>query len=149
MMTKGADMTFQFEDAMKEVMAEYEKSRADLARLQESVEEVSGKARSKSRIVAVTVDGRGEVTELKFHSQAWRTMPPGELSKVIVQTIKDAQKAAQQAVWAAVREHVPTGLSVPDGDVGPADWSAALPATLEPPAFLRDLLAQDRRGGWG
>ena len=125
---------------MKEAMAEYEKARSEVAQIQETLEKASGQARSKSRMLSVTVDGRGDVTELKFHTQAWRSMAPGELSKVIVQTIKDARAAAQREMWSAISPMMPDGLDLSEAVSGRLDWSAAIPTSPEMPTIVQDFL---------
>jgi DNA-binding protein YbaB len=134
-------MGLPYEDAMKELMAEFESTRSNLAKAQESMQAASGTARSKSRMLSVTVDGHGEVTELKFHNQSWRTMAPGELSKVILQTIKDARQAAQKEMLASVSKLMPAGLDLTDAFAGKVDWASALPSAPEVPGIIQDYLA--------
>jgi DNA-binding protein YbaB len=136
-----ATMDGPLDDAMKELMAEYEKARSDLAKAHERIKSVSGKARSKNRMISVTVDSRGDVAELKFHGAAWRNKPPDELSKLIVQTIKDAREAAQKEMWAAVGPSLPGGLDLSSALSGDFDWAAALPDSPELPAVIKDFLS--------
>jgi len=132
-------MSMPFEDAIQELMAEFESARTSLAKAQESIQAASGTARSKSRMLSATVDGRGEVTALKFHNQSWRSMAPGELSKVILQTIKDARQVAQQEMLASASKHMPAGLDLSEAISGQANWGA-LPEAPEVPSVIRDFL---------
>jgi len=133
-------MAVPFEESMKELMAEFDKARTELASMQKNAESVSHKSRSKNRMLSVTVDGRGEITELKFHNQNWRTMAPGELGKVIVQTIKEAKDGAQQEVWAAMGSVLPAGVEAAELATGKLDWSAAIPEDIGLPDIVKEFL---------
>ena len=62
-------------DAMlNEAMAELEKQRVNLNQLHHSLEDVTGSAYSKRRQVSVSVDARGDITELKFHGRGYRSL---------------------------------------------------------------------------
>jgi DNA-binding protein YbaB len=130
-------MSGEFEDAMKEIMAEYEKARGDLVKAQERIASISGQARSKNRMLSVAVDSHGEVTEVKLHGARWRNMAPGELGELIVQTIKDARDAARKEMGAVLRPMLPAG---PDLS-GHFDWDAAFPDGLELPGVIKDFLS--------
>jgi len=135
-------MDLPFEDAIKELMAEFEKTKRDIAKAQKGMTEVSATARSKSRMLSVTVNGRGDVTDLKFHSQSWRNMAPGELSKVILQTIKDARAKSHKEMWSAMQEFAPPGVDLSTAISGELDWAAALSGDAEVPGIVRDYLAK-------
>jgi DNA-binding protein YbaB len=134
-------MAEQFESALKEIMAEYEQARKDITQLQRAVESAAGSARSKNRMISATVDGRGEVTEVKFHGQNWRSMAPGELGKLVVQTITAAREAAQKQMWSSISTLVPAGLDLSAAVAGRLDWSAMTPEAVELPQVIQDFLA--------
>jgi DNA-binding protein YbaB len=127
----------ELEDAMRDIMAEYEKARQDLATAQQQLAGISGKARSKNRMLSVTVDGHGNVSEVKLHGARWRNMPPGELGELIVATIKDAREAAQKEKGAVLGPLMPDGQDLS----GAIDWAAAFPDTPQLPAVIKDFLA--------
>src|SRR5215211_7492675 len=88
-----------FDEEMRKVEAEYEEARRSVIKSQKELDSTVGAAKSKSRVVSAKVDARGELTELKLHTQAWRSMAPVELCKVILTTINEAHAAAQQQLW--------------------------------------------------
>jgi DNA-binding protein YbaB len=138
-------MAEQFEAAMKEIMAEYEQARKDLTKMQDAVEGAAGSARSKNRMISATVDGRGEVTEVKFHGQNWRSMAPGELGKLVVSTITAAREAAHKQMWSSISSMAPAGLDLSAAAAGRLDWSAATPEAIELPQVIKDFLMEQPR----
>jgi DNA-binding protein YbaB len=135
----------QFEAAMKEIMAEYEQARKDITKMQDAVEGAAGSARSKNRMISAAVDGRGEVTEVKFHGQNWRSMAPGELGKLVVATITAAREAAQKQMWSSMESMAPAGLDLSAAMSGRLDWSAATPEAIELPQVVKDFLMEQPR----
>jgi DNA-binding protein YbaB len=133
-------MANPFQDTLNELMAEYDKARDDLTKMQKTVQATSGKARSKNRMLSVEVDGRGDITELKFHNQTWRTMAPGELCKLIVQTIKEAQENARKEAYSSMSSLLPAGVDVSELVSGNIDWSAATPEEFGLPAIVEEFL---------
>jgi DNA-binding protein YbaB len=133
-------MTSAFESAINEAMAELEKQRKTMVQLTESLNEITGSARSKRRQVSVTVDGRGDITELTFHGQAYRSLPPADLASIIVETIQDAKQAAQEQVWQSIAEAVPEGLEFAQAATGVRDWSDTLGEVMTIPKPLMEML---------
>jgi DNA-binding protein YbaB len=134
-------MADHYEESMNRLKAEFDQAVKGLDKMQESLDNTKGKARSKSRMVSAMVDGRGDVTELKFHTQAWRTMSPGELSKVIIQTINDARAAAQRQMWSSVSDLVPDGPDLSELLTGQVKWSEALSDMHKLPRIVEEFLA--------
>ncbi|MFE0019818.1 YbaB/EbfC family DNA-binding protein [Amycolatopsis sp. NPDC059021] len=56
--------------------------------------EESTTTRAKDRSLSVSFNGRGELTELKFHGTKYREMPPAQLAHVIVETMTAARVEA-------------------------------------------------------
>jgi DNA-binding protein YbaB len=133
-------MSNHYEESMNRLKAEFDQAVKGLEKMQESLDDTKGKARSKSRMVSAVVDGRGDVTELKFHTQAWRTMSPGELSKVIMQTVNDARAAAQRQMWSAVSELAPDGPDLSELLSGQVKWSEALSDAHRLPRIVEEFL---------
>jgi DNA-binding protein YbaB len=133
-------MTTSFEETMNELKAEYEKAMKNLEEMQDTITGATGKARSKTRMISAVVDGRGELTELKFHNQAWRRMPPGELSKVIMQTITEAREAAQRQMWSKSKELAPNGLDFSEMLTGRAKWTEEFSRAPALPRVVQEIL---------
>ncbi len=129
-----------YEDVMREINALYEKSTKSVAKMQEGLNSITGKARSKSRMISVAVDSHGKVTELKFHTQAWRKMAPGELSKVILDTIEDARQAAQRELWPLLSEFLPAGIDPSDMRAGGVNWAEKLGRPPALPDIVTEML---------
>jgi DNA-binding protein YbaB len=133
-------MTSAFESAIGDAMAELEKQRDSLAHLTEELGQISATARSKRRQVSVTVDARGEITELIFHGQGYKNLPPADLARLIVETIQDAKQAAQEQVWDSFGDSMPEGLEFAKATAGVEQWTDAL-AAMRLPQPLMDLLS--------
>jgi YbaB/EbfC DNA-binding family len=130
-----------FDSILNETMAELERQRNHLTQLHHSLSEVNGSALSKRRQVSVTVDARGDITELKFHGLAYRKLSPAELADIIVDTIRQAQQTARTTVLESLGDSLPADAEVADIVSGHYDWSAALEEALTLPQSLIDLIS--------
>ncbi|MBB5874200.1 DNA-binding protein YbaB [Allocatelliglobosispora scoriae] len=133
-------MSSGFESLINEMMTELERQRAEMTRLQEGLASITATAVSPKRQVSVTVDAKGEVTELKFLTQAYRTMAGAELSDLIVTTLRDAQRDVKGKLAAHAGTAGPPGATPADIANGTVDWSVALTDIFTMPASLVDLL---------
>jgi DNA-binding protein YbaB len=133
-------MTSGFESAINEAMAELKSQRRAMEQLQGNLDRIRATVRSKRRQVSVTVDARGEITELTFHGQSYRTMPPADLAKLIVETIQDAKQAAQEEVWGEMYESHPEDAEFARTAAETGDWSSLLDDVMTLPKPLQDLL---------
>src|SRR4051812_12549200 len=134
-------MAHGFESILNEAMAELEKQRASLTRLHAGMEEVTGSARSKRRQVSVSVDARGDITELKFHGTAYRSLSPAELADIIVETIREAKQSAQSTLAESLRDVLPADAEVAEIVSGRYDWGTAFGDALTLPQPLVDLIS--------
>jgi DNA-binding protein YbaB len=132
-------MTSAFDHAMSDVLANLARKREDLARIHGSMDEVTNTVRSRRRQVSVTVDGRGEILDLKFHGQSYKSMDPADLAKLILDTIREAREEARAQMWAAVGEIDPEGAEFGQA-ASMVDWSQRIEASLSLPQQLLDLL---------
>src|SRR3954464_11285812 len=101
-----------FQSILNDAMAELDRHRESASRLHEGMEEVTGSARSKRRQVSVSVDARGDITELKFHGTAYRSLSPAELADIIVETIREAKQSAQATLAESLRDVLPADAEV-------------------------------------
>ncbi|MEU4339263.1 YbaB/EbfC family nucleoid-associated protein [Micromonospora lupini] len=76
------------------------------------VEESRTSVTAKNRAVVATVDGRGDLTDLKFPTRAYRAMAPAELSALLVETVAAARDQARAEMNQLVQSVLPTGLAV-------------------------------------
>jgi DNA-binding protein YbaB len=113
-------------DRIEQAYMQFEEQRKALADLPGRVAAVRRTAGPKSRAVSVTVDGSGEIVEIKFPTKAYRTMAPAEFSQVLIEAIKDAQAQARVAATAELQALLPAGMPLLDSLTGPVDIDALL-----------------------
>lgn len=114
----------QLDAAMTEVRAYQEK----LLAARREAGEATVSVRSKDRMFTVTLGGQGELRDIKFHTTDYGSMPPAQLSALLVETVNSAreQLAAKvratfeplSGVGTALRTSM-TGGSELDGVLGP------------------------------
>jgi len=121
-------MTFPLNEKLDELFLDYQRKRDEAAKLQEKLSSASSTVTSESGLVTVTVSARGQITELKLNSQAYRKMPAAQLCQVILETIERAKKAASAQVRAAMKPLLPKGMSFDALVSGRFDLSKVLPA---------------------
>jgi len=132
-------MTSAFDHAMDDVLAHFDKQREDLVRLHRSMDEVSRTVRSRRRQVSATVDARGEIVELKFHGQSYKTMEPADLAKLIVDTIREARDEARGQMLASLADVDPESAEFMQV-ASTVDWSQQLAESFTLPPQLLSLL---------
>src|SRR5262249_55810382 len=90
--------------------------------LQQSAE-ISQQTSDKNKIMTVTVAGRGELKEIKFRGDAYRELAPAELADLLVKTIEEARRAAQERALDGIQElmHEVPPLSGDLTEMGTAD----------------------------
>src|SRR6266480_4576727 len=118
-------MTSGFDEAMSDVFARLDKRREDLVRVHQSLDEVTSTVRSRKRQVSATVDARGELVDLKFHGQSYKSMEPGDLAKLILETIAQARDEAKAQLWASLAEADPDGAEFAKA-ASTVDWAQQL-----------------------
>ena len=135
-------MTSAFESALNDMMSQMDKQRDDLVRLQQSVSDLSVTTRSKRRQVSVTVNGSGDVTDLKFHGQTYQNLPPNELAKIILDTISDAKRQVRIRLWDNAADSLPEGVDFDAVAEGSHDWAQTLGDMMTLPQPIVDVLTQ-------
>lgn len=71
---------------MEEAMRALADERRKLSEFQAKVNETSTTVHSKDRMLAMTFDGRGELTKVAVNNNKYRSMAPAELAAVITET---------------------------------------------------------------
>ncbi|MEC4020217.1 YbaB/EbfC family nucleoid-associated protein [Streptomyces sp. H27-D2] len=94
-----ASLSEQLEEAMAELAEHTQK----ITQVQEELSRITASATSKDRMVTAVVNPQGEITSLKFHTEAYRTMAPAQLSAVLVTTVNAARVAMTAKVSGSVR----------------------------------------------
>jgi DNA-binding protein YbaB len=131
---------FVFEEEMRKLQERYAKTRRRIMKSQEQMGKTTGAAQSKNRVVSAKVDARGELTELKLQTQAWRSMAPQELCSIIRSTINDARAAAQQRLWKSMGDLIPSGVDPSDVASGNYNWGQAMPEKPGLPKIVEEYL---------
>lgn len=106
---------------------------AKLADFQRRLGEVGTVVESRNKLLTVTLDGNGELRDIKFTTTAYRSMAPAELSATILETLQKARSQNLRAVQELMDEAgVSDDLDVRDLTSGDADFSAVLGKTAKP-----------------
>ena len=132
-------MTSGFDQAMSDVLGRLDKRRDDVVRVHQTLDEVTSTVRSRRRQVSATVDARGELDDLKFHGQTYKSMEPADLAKVIIETIKQARDEARAQMWSSLADADPESALFAQ-TASEVDWSQQFAHSLELPEQLMNLL---------
>jgi hypothetical protein len=114
---------------LAELVADAERRMAVVADAQQRMAEVAVSTRSRDRSLSVALGAGGVLTELTFHTGAYREMAPAELSKLLLDTITAARAEYAERInelMAPVRE----GAALPFEEIMAGKFDIA--------AFLRE-----------
>lgn len=78
---------------MSEMLARLTETRRAADEATRLVGTISHTQMSKRRLFSVTVGGSGDLQELTFNGESYRSLAPAELATMIVETIKEARNA--------------------------------------------------------
>ena len=104
-------MSSPMRDQFEQAYADFERSYEAILKAEAEVRSTSSTVTSKNQAVAVTVDGNGEVTEIKFRSDAYRSMPPAELGALLVEVISEGRRKSLQTTAGQLQNLLPADLS--------------------------------------
>ncbi|HEV8561584.1 MAG TPA: YbaB/EbfC family nucleoid-associated protein [Actinophytocola sp.] len=110
------------DEAMRQLKAEHDK----IIGVQRRMKEMSATAASRDRAVSVTVDGRGEVAQVSFTGNKYRSMPPAELGKVVTETIAEARRQVFEQLGGVMGPMLPPGIDVRAALTGDLDLTAVV-----------------------
>ncbi|MGW4757712.1 YbaB/EbfC family nucleoid-associated protein [Streptomyces chartreusis] len=120
---------------------------------QEKLRSLSASATSPKRLLTVTVGAQGELTEVKFHTEAYRTMARAELEHTVMETIVRAREDVLAKMREVVSPLAPQGMSVDDimsGRFDPGDitesWLSALGGEPAPSVVADTPHEEDEKG---
>ncbi|MGW1464408.1 YbaB/EbfC family nucleoid-associated protein [Streptomyces sp. NPDC002308] len=119
-------MSNPMEEHLAEALAEFEEARSKLTEAGAAAARISATVMAKDRSVEATVGPQGELTNLRFPTARYRTMPPAQLAGVLMATIGSARAQAAEQLADVYRPFGPIpGLS-PTGEGGfqELDWDA-------------------------
>jgi DNA-binding protein YbaB len=93
------------------LIAEFGEAQRDFEVTQARIGQTSATTWSKNRVLSVTVGAAGDVTDVTFHSGAYRSMAPAELSALVLGTLRAARADVTAQVREAVAGCLPPGMT--------------------------------------
>ncbi|RKR86736.1 YbaB/EbfC DNA-binding family protein [Micromonospora pisi] len=129
-------MSSPLQNRIEQAFAEFEQQKIAISGIERKIEAAKTTVTAKNRAVTVTVDGRGDLVEVKFPTNAYRTMPPAELGSLLVETTKAAREQAREGAAELFQTILPAGMPILDMLNGSVDFdemmSEAMRAANEP-----------------
>jgi DNA-binding protein YbaB len=119
-------MTNPMHERFEQAMAEFEAKKAAITDFQQNMATAETTVTSKNRAVSATVDGRGEISAIKFVTTSYRTMAPAELANLLVETIRAAQTEAREKTYGMVEGLLPNRLPLREALSGSVNFEEAM-----------------------
>jgi DNA-binding protein YbaB len=114
---------------VEELLADYRRSREQLASVQRELAAVSGRASSPDGTVTATVGAGGKLTALELSELAYRRHRPEQLAELIVRTVAAAAASAAEDTYQTLSTVLPASADPAALVAGTADLK---PAEYEP-----------------
>lgn len=102
-------MTGPLHNRVEQAFAELQSTQAAIVGAQQALAETSASVTTRNRALTVTVDAQSRVTDITFHSGAYRSMAPAELGALLVETINEAQDEASSKTTGMFQSLLPAG----------------------------------------
>ncbi|MER7765709.1 YbaB/EbfC family nucleoid-associated protein [Kitasatospora sp. NPDC096140] len=96
-------MSYSFEDQLDRALASLEEQKERLAESTRRMQAMTAEARSKDRMVTAKVGPQGELLALSFHTTAYQSMAPAELSTVLKDVLNEAKARMGERIAAEMR----------------------------------------------
>lgn len=130
-------MTTEHRARVEELLADYRRSRDQLASVQRDLARVSASATSPDGAVTAVVDARGALADLELTDAAYR-LRPAQLAQLVVRTAREAAARAAERTYQALSPVLPAGTD-PEALVrGTADLRPEEIAPPPPPRPVDD-----------
>jgi len=114
-------MTSPLQDRIDQAYAELQEQKLAVTEFERKIETAATTVTAKNRGLSVTVDGRGDLVEVKFLTKSYRTMAPTELGQLLVETIGAACTQAREEAASMFQEMLPAGMPLLDAFKGAVD----------------------------
>ncbi|MFE9745080.1 YbaB/EbfC family nucleoid-associated protein [Saccharothrix saharensis] len=101
-------MTTDHRAQVDELLADYRRSRDQLASVQRDLARISGSATSPDGSVTAVVDAKGTLTDLELADGAYR-LRPTQLAELIVRTAREAVARAAEDAYRTLSPVLPAG----------------------------------------
>jgi DNA-binding protein YbaB len=135
-------MSTPYDQQIEDLLSEYREAREKAADTRLRINQIEATVTAPRRAVKVTVGAQGQVTAVDFPTNAYRTMAPKELSKLIVTTLEKARAQALDKVMETALGPMPGGLSPAALVTGDFDPRALLPEEIQLPDAVRAYIEQ-------
>jgi YbaB/EbfC DNA-binding family len=103
-------MSTPMNNDIERAYAQFEASKRAIGELRGQLRGGTTTATSRNRALTVTVDGHGELSEIKFLTRSYRIMPSIELAALLVETIGEARRLSLAKATEAFQAVLPAGL---------------------------------------
>lgn len=141
---------------VEELVADYRRSREQLASVQRDLAAVSGQASSPDGTVTATVGAGGKLTALELTEVAYRRHRPEQLAELIVRTVAAAAASAAEDTYRTLSTVLPASADpaavvAGTADLRPAEYEPeGAPAVAQQPARRRvdDDEDNEQRESW-
>ncbi|WP_243791922.1 YbaB/EbfC family nucleoid-associated protein [Saccharopolyspora gloriosae] len=110
----------------------FEEEQAKLTEFQRKLAETTTVVESRNHMVTVTLDGNGELSELKFNTTAYRSMAPAQLSAAITEVLQQARQESLETMQKLMGRSPVPGYELSDLTSGQADLAEVLGKIMEP-----------------
>lgn len=136
-------MTSSFMEQLEETMAALAEQQTRMAEAAAELRAATASATSKDRMVTAKVGPHGEVLGLTFHSTAYQTMAPAQLSAVLTDVLNEARARMGDRVARSMRgfegvgESLRVSLTGDEGEVFGAGGGLDLDTLLAPLTAMR------------
>lgn len=101
-----------FHDEMAQMIAELTGQKEKLAGAVDELNSLSETATSRNRMVKVSVDSRGRLTEIKFLGNRWRDLSAKELGSLLIGVVTKAQDAVSEKAAGLMSAVAPDGIDI-------------------------------------
>ena len=127
-------MTTDHRGQVEELLADYRRSRDQLATVHRDLAAITASASSPDGLVTATVGAQGTLLELVLRDEAYRRHRPAQLAELIVQTTAAAAATAAERTYQTLAPVLPSDTDPAALVRGTADLR---PEEIEPPKPTR------------
>jgi hypothetical protein len=120
------------DQGVEQALADLEREKRKLRDVGKIWDEASTTVRSKDNSFSMTFDGRGELTDLTFSGNKYRTLPPAQLAHLIVETLQQGRAEAVAKVQEVMGTDSSSGIDFAGIVGGKVDPMEAVNSLLGP-----------------
>jgi DNA-binding protein YbaB len=102
----------EWQTHINELLEEYQRKRADLRKLQETMAEAEATVTTEDEMVTVKVGSQGRLLGLEFNPRVYRKLSPPELAEAVLGAIQEATAQVGDQMRTAMEPLTPDEASV-------------------------------------